>query len=103
AAPLACGRGDGRQKGGRGASAGARARRWTTGLLVVEFGLTMVVATALVLGWRQTLRAAREDLVIDPERLVTAGITLPASRYATAAQRLAFYDAVAERITGERD
>src|SRR5581483_1940584 len=60
------------KEGGRGASAGARARRWTAGLLVVEFGLTMVVATALVLGWRQTLRAAREDLVIDPERLVTA-------------------------------
>jgi predicted permease len=85
-------------KEGQGASAGVRARRWTTGFLIVEFGLTMVMVAGLVLGWRQTRAAARADVVIDPERLVTAGLTLSTARYASMPERQAFYDAVAQRV-----
>jgi predicted permease len=91
------------KEGGRGASAGARARRWTTGFLIAEFGLTMVMVAALVLGWRQTRDAARRDIVIAPERLVTAGLTLSPARYGSTQQRQAFYDEIAERVSADPD
>jgi predicted permease len=84
--------------GSRGVSAGRHAHRWTTAFLTAEFGLTMVTVAGIVLGWRQTRDAARADLEIAPERIVTAGVTLSSPRYASPEKKVAFYDAVAERV-----
>jgi putative ABC transport system permease protein len=87
--------------GARSAGGSVRAGRWTTGFLTAEFGLTMVLVAALVLGWRQTRAAARADVVIDPERIVTAGVTLSSARYESPEQRQSFYEAVTERVRAE--
>jgi putative ABC transport system permease protein len=91
------------KEGARGGAASARARRWTTAFLTAEFGLTMVMVAALVLNWRATRAGARADLVIDPDRIVTAGVTLSSARYGSPAQRQAFYDAVTERLGAVHD
>jgi predicted permease len=81
---------------GRG-STGRRMHRWTSGLVVLEMALSLVVLafTGILVRTMVTLRDA--DRIIDVDHLVTAGITLPAS-YHTAAQRLAFVDALGGRL-----
>ena len=84
--------------GGRSGMAGPRERRWTTALLVAEFGLTMMFTAALVVGLRGMLAARQADLVIHPANLLTTWVTLPADRYRTPDQRLDFYRQLDERI-----
>jgi putative ABC transport system permease protein len=77
--------------GSRTSSSGLRGRRWMNVFLAAEFGLTMVLLAGVVAGARTDRETRRADLVIDPSGLVTTSITLPADRYRTAEQRLAFY------------
>jgi putative ABC transport system permease protein len=89
--------------GARGAGGSVRARRWTTAFLTAEFGLTTVMVFALVLGWRQTSAAVRAAAVIDPDRVITAGVTLSSPRYTSPAEKQSFYDMVGERVSADRD
>jgi putative ABC transport system permease protein len=91
------------KEGSRGGTASVRVRRWTTGFLTTEFGLTMVMIAALVLGWRQTMAAARTDMVVDPDRVVTGALTLSSARYGSADERQLFYDALSERVAAIPD
>jgi len=73
------------------ASMGRLARRATSGLVIVEVALAVV----LLMGAGLILRSFAGLLAVDPgfriERVMTMGIQLPADRYADANARSAFY------------
>src|SRR5438552_8421128 len=82
------------KSGGHGASGAARGRRWTTVILTVECGLTMVMLATLVIGVRSTLAQGRKFVVIDPANVLTSWVTLPADRYRSTDARRSFYRAL---------
>ncbi len=84
--------------GGRGGSGSIRARRWTTVLLTVECGLTMVMLATLVLGVRSIRDQSRRFIAIDPTHILTTWVTLPGDRYGTTEQRRTFYRTIEERL-----
>ena len=84
--------------GGRTATGGVRARRWTATFLAGELALTMVLLAGVASGVRAGVAVERIDRVIDMSRLVTMSVTLPAARYRTPDGRVAFYERLVERI-----
>src|SRR5262249_17628181 len=86
------------KEGGRSGSGGRRARRWTSTLVVVEVALTLVLLAGAGFMMRSFLRLYRLDLGIDTSRLLTMQLTLPDSKYATAAVRDAFIRRLDERL-----
>ena len=80
------------------ASGGARQRRLTTAFLTAEFGLTMVLLAALSLGVRVARATGRLETTVDASNGSTGALTLPANRYPSAAQRLAFYQDLEGRL-----
>jgi putative ABC transport system permease protein len=87
------------KEGGRSGITGARARRWTTAFLTVEFALTMMLLTTLALGVRLTRAAERADLVFNPSNLITTSIALPVDKYRSPERRIDFYRQLDERLT----
>ena len=86
--------------GGRAGTAAPRERRWTTVFLTVEFALTMVFLSALVVSVRTGRATDRADLVINPTNLISTSITLPADKYPTPDARVEFYRQLAQRLEG---
>jgi len=84
--------------GGRGGVGTLRGRRWTTVLLTVECGLTMVMLATLVLGVRSVRDAGRRFIAVEPTHVLTTWVTLPADRYRTSDARQAFYRTLRDRI-----
>ena len=84
--------------GARTGTAGTRARRWTTVMLALEFGLTTILTAALMVGYRQARSAIRADIVVDPTNLATTWVTLPPERYKNADDRLAFFTRLDRRL-----
>lgn len=84
------------KEGGR-TTTSLRVYRWTSGLVVAEIALSLVVlvCTGILINTMWSLRAA--DRVFDIDHLVTATLTLPAS-YQTADQRLNFVNRLGERL-----
>jgi predicted permease len=78
-------------------AASARGRRLSSGLLALQVGLSIVLLTQLALAVGGTLRW-RAERVVDPARLLTGTMTLPADRYDTPDARARFDEAVAERL-----
>jgi predicted permease len=84
---------------GRAGSATRRVRRWTSAFVVAEIALTLALLTSAGLLWRSFLAKYRSDLVIvDPSRLVTMRVLLPAERYPTAERREEFAEQLDERL-----
>src|SRR4029078_5754820 len=84
------------KEGGRGEGAvGIRTRRL---LVVAEVALSVV----LLMGASVTLRSLHGlrtvDAGFDPSGVLTMSVNLPATRYATPAQRPAFFDTALERV-----
>jgi predicted permease len=75
-----------------------RARRWTRGLLVVEFTLTLsLLAGAGLLG--RTLAAVyRTDSAVDTSHLAIASVSLAEQRYASPEARSALFEQLEERL-----
>jgi putative ABC transport system permease protein len=86
------------KSGGRAGMSGARERRWTTALLVAEFGLTMMFMAGVVVNVRAMIATRQADLVIRTESRVTSWITLPPGAYGTPDQRFDFYRRLDERV-----
>jgi predicted permease len=84
--------------GGRATTGGMRTRRWTTGLLIAELALTLVLLAGAGLMMRSFLAVYRADRVVDATHVVLIPVTLPSQAYQTPEQRNAFYQSVAERI-----
>ena len=83
--------------GGRG-GAGWRARRWTSGLMIAQIAMTLVLLTAAGVLWRQFLRQYFTDPGLSTERLVTGQFMLSAAKYGTPESRQRFFEQVRERI-----
>ncbi len=75
----------------------AGTRRWTTGLLALQFALTSILLTAVV---ADLLLSRPDKPVFDPSGMLTARITLPERVYATETQREAFYERLSVEMTG---
>ena len=86
--------------GGRSGSAGMRARRWTTGLIVAELTLTLVLLSAAGLMVRSFLHLYQMDIGVDTSRLVAMQLIFPARKYSTIEARASFLQRLNERLAG---
>jgi putative ABC transport system permease protein len=82
-------RGETLKEGGRTSTSGARRLRSTSVLLVAELALTVVLLAGAGLMTRSLLAMQAGDEAIESARLLTAGITPSAEKYATPDQRIA--------------
>ena len=87
-----------KDSGRPGATGAPGSRRWTTAFLAVEFALTLVLLAVVVDGARQQSVAERAEFPLDAARLLSMWVTLPGQEYPSPESRIAFYDAVAERL-----
>jgi putative ABC transport system permease protein len=86
--------------GGRAGSAGMRARRWTTGLIVAELALTLVLLSGAGLMIRSFMNLYRMDIGIDTSRLVAMQLIFPTRTYASLESRALFLERLDERLNG---
>lgn len=93
------GAGDALKESGRSATRGTRARRWTSGLLALEFALSLPLLAAVGLSVRQFRDAQRAETPVDASRLLVASLTLPEQPYDSSERRRALYDELLERLT----
>ena len=84
--------------GGRPRTAASPARRWMGWLVTAEVALTLVLLAGAGLMARSLLTLSRADGIVDAAGMTAIQLFLPESRYATAGQRLAFFQALDERI-----
>jgi predicted permease len=87
------------KEGGRSGSATVRARRLTSGLLVAQLALTVILLSAAGLMMRSFFELYFIDLVIDTRGLVTARLTLPSTKYPTRADQQRFLDRLDDRLS----
>jgi predicted permease len=86
--------------GGRSGSSGMRARRWTTGLIVAELTLTLVLLSGAGLMIRSFLNLYRMDIGIDTSRLVAMQLIFPARTYSSLEARSLFLQRLDDRLNG---
>ena len=86
--------------GGRSGSAGMRAGRWTTGLIVAELTLTLVLLSGAGLMMRSFLNLYRMDIGIDTSRLVAMQLIFPVRTYSSLESRALFLERMEERLNG---
>src|SRR5687767_5579901 len=86
------------KEGGRAGSAGHRASRWTSGLVVAELALTLVLLSGAGLMMNSFVALYRLDLGIDTSEILSARLELPSQTYSSAEGRLAFFERLRERL-----
>jgi putative ABC transport system permease protein len=84
--------------GGRGSTGRGSVRHLTTGFLVAEFALTVVLLAPLVESYRRDAVNPPSDAVLDTTQVVSASVTLPATKYSNLAERIAFFERLGERL-----
>jgi putative ABC transport system permease protein len=88
------------KEGGRGAASGARSNRARRVLVVSEIALAAVLLTGAGLLIRSLDRLLDVPLGFEPEKVLTAQVTLPQARYPEKSQRAAFVGGVLEQLGG---
>jgi putative ABC transport system permease protein len=73
-------------------------RRWMSGLQVAEIALSVVLLASAGLLIRSAQIAYEADSFIDGSNVVTARLSLPAGKYGTPLERLAFFERLDERL-----
>ena len=86
--------------GGRSGSAGMRARRWTTGLIVAELALTLVLLSGAGLMIRSFMNLYHMDIGVDTSRLVAMQLIFPTRTYESLESRALFLERLDERLNG---
>jgi putative ABC transport system permease protein len=86
------------KEGGRTGSGGIRARRLTTGLVVAQLALTLVLLAGAGLMLRSFLTMYRMDIGIDTSRLVVSGMIIPASKYPGWEDRTRFLQSIDDQF-----
>lgn len=81
-------------------SGGRTRRRWATAFVAIEFALTLVLLTNVVLGARQIQDARAAEFAIDPAPLLTMSISLPNEPYSTPDDRAQFVSRLEETLSG---
>ncbi len=75
-------------------------RRLRKGLVVCEMALALVLLTGAGLLVRTFVELSNVDLGIDPQNVLTMGISLPEYKYQSASQQAIFYRDLMQRIEG---
>jgi predicted permease len=88
------------KEGGRSGSSGIRAHRWTSGLLVVQVALTLVLLAGAGFMMRSFFMLYRLDLGFETPRLLTLQVNLSDRKYPTSEDRNAFARRLTERLAG---
>jgi predicted permease len=91
------------KEGGRSGSGGIRARRWTTGLIVAQLALTLVLLAGAGFMMRSFLEMASREIGIDTSRVLTMSMILPVRRYPTVESRTRFMAQAEERLSAAAD
>ena len=86
------------QEGGRSGTGGKRVRRMSSIMVVVEVVLTVVLLAGAGLMMRSFLTLYQLDLGVDSDRVLTARVQLVGQKYPEPEQRVAFIDALTERL-----
>ena len=86
------------QEGGRSGTGGRRVRRMSSVMVVVEVMLTVVLLAGAGLMMRSFLTLYQLDLGVDGDRVLTARVQLVNQKYPEPEQRVAFIDALTERL-----
>ncbi len=84
------------RSGGRGATAGDR-HKFRSALVVAEVALSLVLLTGAGLLAKSFISLMNVNPGFQPEHLLTAGITMPRSQFASTEKAAAFYDRLLER------
>jgi putative ABC transport system permease protein len=88
-------------KEGANTVSGSRgARRWTWLFLTMQLALTFILLSALGITVQSFYLLQHRGPRIDARHILTFGTTLPADAYRESEQRLAFYHALRDRLTG---
>jgi putative ABC transport system permease protein len=75
-----------------------RVRRWTTGFLTIEFGLTVLLVSAVGISLASFRQAQGPDARIDRDHLLTLRLAASAERYNTSAARRDLYERLGDRL-----
>jgi putative ABC transport system permease protein len=84
--------------GGRSGSAGLRARRWTTALIVAELTLTLVLLSGAGLMIRSFMNLYQMDIGIDTSKLVSMQLIFPTRTYSSLESRALFLQQLDDRL-----
>jgi putative ABC transport system permease protein len=88
--------------GGRGASGGARDRRWTGALMVSQLALTLMLLAGAGLMLRSFLVLYQAGRVLDTSNLITMQLALGTQKYGQPAQKKQFFRQLDERLASVR-
>jgi putative ABC transport system permease protein len=84
--------------GGRGATSGMRARRWTNALMVAEFALTLVLLSGAGLMLRSFIAVYNAGEVLDTSNVVTMRLSLGGTVYAPPERIKQFFQQLDARL-----
>jgi predicted permease len=87
------------KEGGRTGTSGIRARRWTTGLVVAEIALTLVLLAGAGFMMRSFLSMYRMDVGVDTSRILTMNLIMPVRKYPSLKDRVTFLNRIEERLS----
>jgi putative ABC transport system permease protein len=88
------------KEGGRGGTAGVRARRWTGALIVTELVLTVVLLAGAGFMMKSFLTLYRLELGLDTSHMLTMQMVLPLTKYPQPGPRTAVFEQFEERLRG---
>ena len=91
------------KEGGRSGSGGIRVRRWTSGLMVTQLALTLVLLAGAGFMMRSFVEMANREIGIDTSRVLTLNMILPVRRYPTVESRTRFMAQAEERLSTAAD
>jgi putative ABC transport system permease protein len=86
------------KKGGVSTTAELGRRRLRNALVVAEMALALILLTGASLMVRTFVELVNVDLGIDPSNVVTMSLRLPAYKYSSASQQVAFYRDLIQKI-----
>jgi predicted permease len=88
------------KEGGRGGTAGVRARRWTGALIVTELILTIVLLSGAGFMMKSFVSLYRLEAGLDTSHMLTAQMILPLTKYPQPGPRTAVFEQFEERLRG---
>jgi predicted permease len=86
------------QEGGRNRDAGRRRARFMGGLVVVQVALSLVLANCAMLMWKSYLNVTDSRELVEPERMLAAGISLQGPAYENQDSQTTFWEQFQERL-----
>jgi predicted permease len=84
--------------GGSGAAGGARGRRLSSALVILEMALCVTLLAGAGLLIHSSINVYESPIGVNPANVLTAEINLPVAKYRTAEQRIAFHRELKQRL-----